>query len=40
MIGGESGFVAPSMLSKPPTYSEERFGQSKLLNKFPFNKHV
>ena len=37
MIGGESGFVAPSMLSKPPTYSEERFGQSKSPSKINYN---
>jgi hypothetical protein len=37
MIGGESGFVAPSMLSKPPTYSKERFGQSKIPSKINYN---
>lgn len=41
MIGGESGFVAPSMLSKPPTYSEERFGQPKISPKINYNSmHV
>lgn len=37
MIGGESGFVAPSMLSKPSTYFEERFGQSKIPLKIKYN---